>query len=505
MDKNILKWNYIFQYGYIITSILSGIILLPIYLKYIDSTTLGLWLATGNILAWITMADPGIGDVLQQKIADLNGKKNFKEIGLTIGSGLVSASLILIIAVILGITFFLFLETILGKDLVLFSEIKNAFLISIIATGITFFSFGLSGINQGLHNSKLVAFAYITSNILYLIVNILFLILGFSILSIALANIVKALYLIIFHSLIIIESKQKEIIVTFCFAHFKKFIKIFSFTSVSKTFIAIANNIDLLILARFLPASMITIFEINRKPTKMAQPLIGRYSVALMPTISYAKGADDIGAIQSFLNKRIKYYAHIVLLVSFIFFLTFENLISVWIGNEQYAGSSIAVLLIFIFFFNTIGYFFYNIIYALGDIKTSSLIQIVRSIAIIIFSVVGAFYYGIEGLLFSILIITIIMDFIVYIYRLNKLGYLPKEVMVNILSSWLFAIPLGLVLCYIINIFSQDFEFGHLILLIIKIMIFPFIYFILLCFLDKEIRQDIRALLRNQNFLSIYR
>ncbi len=68
MDKKILKWNFIFQYGWVLTNIFNSILLLPLYLLHIDATTLGVWLATGNILGWMTLVDPGVGEVLQQKI-----------------------------------------------------------------------------------------------------------------------------------------------------------------------------------------------------------------------------------------------------------------------------------------------------------------------------------------------------------------------------------------------------------------------------------------------------
>ena len=39
MDRKILRWNFIFQYGYVITNIINSIILLPFYLKKIDPST----------------------------------------------------------------------------------------------------------------------------------------------------------------------------------------------------------------------------------------------------------------------------------------------------------------------------------------------------------------------------------------------------------------------------------------------------------------------------------
>src|SRR6195952_4612608 len=113
MNKKILRWNFVFQYGYVLTNIVNSIILLPLYLKNIDPSTLGIWLATGNILAWMTLADPGVGGVLQQKIAELRGKKMYSEIGQTIGSGFIASGLILIISILAGFIFFFLIGSII--------------------------------------------------------------------------------------------------------------------------------------------------------------------------------------------------------------------------------------------------------------------------------------------------------------------------------------------------------------------------------------------------------
>ena len=60
-------------------------------------------MATTSVLYWMTIIDPGVGEVLQQKIAELRGKKKIGEIGSSIGSGLVSSMFILAIAIIFGL------------------------------------------------------------------------------------------------------------------------------------------------------------------------------------------------------------------------------------------------------------------------------------------------------------------------------------------------------------------------------------------------------------------
>src|SRR5689334_17195378 len=115
MNKKVLKWNMIFQYGYVLTNIFNSILLLPLYLKHIDAVTLGVWLATGNILAWMTLADPGVGEVLQQKIAELRGKNQDKEVEVTIGSGYVASAIILLLSTIVGFIFYYSVGFIIDK------------------------------------------------------------------------------------------------------------------------------------------------------------------------------------------------------------------------------------------------------------------------------------------------------------------------------------------------------------------------------------------------------
>src|SRR4051812_5504087 len=168
MDKKVLKWNFIFQYGWVLTNIFNSILLLPLYLKNIDKDTLGIWLATGNILTWMTLVDPGVGEVLQQKIAELRGRQQHNEIEKVIGSGMISSAMILLVSLIIGFVFYFLIGMIINKNVSQYPHLTLALVISIVATGLSLVSFGLSGINQGLHNSAPVAISSVSANFLFL-------------------------------------------------------------------------------------------------------------------------------------------------------------------------------------------------------------------------------------------------------------------------------------------------------------------------------------------------
>jgi len=427
MNNKNIKWNLIYQYGYLVTNIINAFFLLPLYVKYINEVQLGLWWATGNVLAWLMMSDPGIGDVLQQRIAVLFGRKDTEGISYLIGSGLMAAFFSFLISILVGFIFFLLIDKIIpiNKN-VGFADLKDAFVISIFATGFTLISFALAGINQGLLHSKTVAFAYITANLLFLTVNTILLFLGWGILSIAISNLSRAVYLILFNLYFLYFSYSNKIKIIFSYLHFKSFIRIFSVTSASRIVTAVSTNFDLIILARYVSPQLITIFEINRRPAKLLQGFIGRYSVALMPSISSSLGVD-----RQLVEKRIFKSFDIYLLITFfatgLLLVSYQGLISLWIAPEKFAGTTVTILLLLNFLFAGLGYFMSNMLYAIGDIKVNSLVSLTKGLLLLMLIPVAAYFYGINGVLLVVLINTILIDFIYFTRRIMFLGFLNIE------------------------------------------------------------------------------
>jgi len=500
MNKKILRWNFIFQYGYVITNIINSVILLPLYLKKIDSSTLGLWLATGNILAWMTLADPGVGDVLQQKIAQLRGKNENLEIGLTIGSGLSASACILFISVLAGIIFYFLIGTIINKDVSKYEGLQIALLISIVATGMSLVSFSLSGINQGMQNSAPVAIGSLTGNLLFLITNVLLLYFGFGVISIAFSNLCRAVYINIFNFTALKRVlKKDQLYISYQAKHFKKFIKIFSFTSVSRIIGGFSASMDMIVLARFVAPSMITIFEINKRPIQMTQSLIGRHSVALMPVISHAKGKGETEEIKTLIDTQFKYYVYAAIFIALCFFLNYHSLITAWTGKNKYAGDQIVFLLIANFFFDLLGYFMANMGYALGDIKMNSFINIFKGIISGVLYYFGAKAYGIIGLLVVMITMNILIDFIFFTYRLYQLGFLNMKYMRRSLKLWAVIIPVSVLagwgFSYVYNIVIPPDM--HIIKILLNGISFTVFFTALILLLDQTLRNDVMAMLNS--------
>lgn len=497
MDKKLLKWNFVFQYGWVLTNIFNSILLLPLYINKIKPDVLGVWLATGAVLGWLTLVDPGVGEVLQQRIAELRGRNQKGEVGKLIGSGYLASAIVLLISLLLGVACYFFIGNLINKNIHDYFNLPSALVVSVIATGLSLVSFTMSGINQGLHNSQQVAISSLSANFVFLATNLVFLYLGYGVLSIALANLFRAILINIWNIGSMLKLLKREAVtIIYERAHFKKFIRIFSFTSSSKIITGLAYSVDMIVLARFISPALITMYEVNRRPVSISYSLIGRHSVALMPLISHAKGKDDKASIISLINQQFRFYMYATLFVSLMFVFNHANLIAAWVGPGQIVSTTLLYLFVAQFFFSLVATFMANVDYALGDIKMSSLYNIIRGVFYGILMFFAAKYYGIMGAVLGSLIVSATVDLFFFYYRVYKMGYLQMSLFSGLSKTWLVVLPLAVAggwgFTQLVNgLVPATLYFTRL---LVNSGVFTFFFFVLVMLVDAPARTKLRTL-----------
>jgi O-antigen/teichoic acid export membrane protein len=75
------------SYGGVGVAVLANIMLVPVYLRFIELSTYGAWLASGGILQMLGLADAGIGQVCSQRMAYRFGKRDLPGFAAAAGAG----------------------------------------------------------------------------------------------------------------------------------------------------------------------------------------------------------------------------------------------------------------------------------------------------------------------------------------------------------------------------------------------------------------------------------
>jgi O-antigen/teichoic acid export membrane protein len=425
--KKTTLWNFLFlNIGFVI-SIFNGILIIPLYLHYIDSSLYGAWLATGNILTWITVVDPGVGDVLLQKVAFAIGKNDKKEIGVAVASGIIISAGLFILSVLIGYAFSFIIGDIAKIDKLYRADIISAFRIALWGTAFGLLADTFRNIVMAYQKTKLNGMFLYSVIVIAIIINIVLLILHFGVFALAYAALFRGLATFAYSLILtILLIKKNNVHLKFQPAYFKSFSKIFAFTFSSRLFETIATNIDLILVSRYLGTNAVTVLDLSRRPLKLATGLANNVTISMLPSLPHLFGSGQTEKIRATV---IRIWTTVIWTSGFLiggFILFNYNLTSNWVGKQFWVGNSNNIIMCISFFLLSIGYNLSNITYSMGDIRNNSIINVVKSIVYLAFLFVLAKTMGMPGVLVAFLLPVFIMLFY-YPKKVITVAMLEKE------------------------------------------------------------------------------
>lgn len=487
--RRVAQWNLFFNYFSIAYSILAGIILVPLYLRFLTIELYGAWLAASNVLAWITIVDPGLGNVLMQKTSKAYSQGRDKEISGLLTNGLLLSGIIGIIIFLVGWTMSFYLDSFLnlgGNEA--FDGLDKAFLMGVIGTSLIFFSYGLTAFNQGLQSSLGIGLVFSGTQLLSLLVTIFLFYRGEGLASLSYGIVVRGVGMIIGNiGYLIWRLKNEKLRLKITFSGIRELSYLMSFTFFGRAVGTASNNMDAIIVTRYLGADIAPIYTLTKKIPELSRTFLERPAVAFMPIITHMYSSGDVEGVNRVLIRLIYYITWAAGLSFTVFILLNGAFIDLWVGKRLYAGGFvnwiIVIQLVIMTFTNTIS----NLCYALGNIKGNSLVAGLQGIFTIPLMIIGAKYMGMAGIILGPLFVVIITSIYYYPKIFYNLIKLTKSQSENIGKELFKAAFSATIIISSFSIFTSPSDWIYL---IIEAIIIVFSYFSLLIYLSKEFRNE---------------
>jgi O-antigen/teichoic acid export membrane protein len=416
--KKATIWNFFFLNIGSATTIINGVLIIPLYLHFLSGGLYGAWLATGSILTWITIVDPGVSLVLLQKVSYALGENNEKELGLAVTSGLVISIGLFVVSIIVGYGLSNYIGSLANIDMRYRMDIIKAFRIALWGTCFSLLADTFRNIILAWHKTKLHGIILYGCIIAGNIVTPVLLLLKFGVFALAYSSLflgLSTLFFAVTFSIIIL--RQQRVHLRFQFTYFKSFSKIFAFTFSSKLLDTAAANIDLIIVSRYLGSGAVAVLDLSRRPIKIISGLANNITISMLPALPHLFGADEKEKIRIVV---MRIWTILLWLTGFIicgFILFGFNLTSNWVGGQFWIGTTNNTILCVSFLMLSIGYNLSNITLSMGQIKSNSLISTTRSIFFVILVLILSRMLGMTGVLLSFLLPVLIL-----------VGYYPKNV-----------------------------------------------------------------------------
>lgn len=377
----------------------SGVVLVPLYLRHIPIDLYGAWLASGNILTWVTLADPGVSLVLQQRVATAYGAGDRTELVGWIATGLWTTVAISAVIIACGIVSSWFLPTWLAlSSAVDQQELVDAFRWSVVGSALMVMSFSVTSVNQGLQSSLGIGTIYVAASLFRLAAVIALLGWGFGLLAIAIPSVGMGLILLCANVVYMLRRFRREGI-SFQWApvHFKQLAGLLSWTSFGRLSAVMTSHVDLFVVARFLGPESVSVLRFTRTAPEISRLLIERPIAALQPSLAHLMGAGGDGRARIIVVSVTRGVVHLLALLAGGLVLLNDDFVRLWLGTRFYAGAETDVLIIFFTVASTGAAVLSGFCFSAGNIRGASAVGVAQTLLYLPLLGLSGYWFGLPG------------------------------------------------------------------------------------------------------------
>ncbi len=279
----------------LVVATVAGFALVPLYLRYIPTRTYGYWLSTGYFLSLLVSIDPGLTTILQQRVAQYYARREFDALRTYVSGGLAVSGVIALTVLSIGLAVrgyvpgLLHIETPADRAM-----IARTLAFAVAGTSLSFFSFSVAAVNQGLQSSvgtgSIVLFANIASPVL----SVFLLGRGYGVDGISIPMFVNgALLASLQLTYLFLRLRAERIALRFSIANVREIIGTLSLTFFGRTASIGAANLDSVIVARFVSPEALVSLVITKKAFDYGRELINQLVVSLQPTLAHLVASQD--------------------------------------------------------------------------------------------------------------------------------------------------------------------------------------------------------------------
>jgi O-antigen/teichoic acid export membrane protein len=400
LHRRATKWNLVFIYIKIGLTIVSGFLLPPLYIEYISPDMYGAWLATGNVLAWITVLDPGLATALEQRIGKAHGSEDVTAIGEWIGAGIIVSICLSLLVTLVGVLAgdqlieWLDLPPAIGTEV-----LKRAFFWAVIGTGLSLFSYTFAVINQGLQSTLATGLCSASVNALSIGLIVILVWQGYGLFAIAWGMLFRGAGWLLGNALFLLlwRLRHDGIRIAFSLSRLRELLRLTSFTFLGRIGGTLANHVDAFVIARLLGPQTVTVFEMTRRAPNGARPFVERISNAVMPSVSSVDGQGRTETLQRVLVRLLTVMSWVLglLVVGFICFN--DDFVRLWLGPDFFAGTRINALIMVGLLLGILVRSLSNLCLALGNIEGNSVVSFIESLFFAVLLYFGVTHFGLLG------------------------------------------------------------------------------------------------------------
>ena len=344
--RNAAFINLISNYINVAFIIVSGILLVPLYLHFFSIGTYGAWLASGNVIGILSVVDGGFNLVFAQRLTIARSKSTHYFCELC-WSGLLLGCLPSILLVLIGISISSFIPGWINADASESTNLQNGIVLSSLGAGFSICYNNIGAIFQSWHKTVFMGFTAFLSTIFGVIAILLGLYLNLGVSSLGLGIFIRGsgAFLMLFSYLLYVWKKEVMPIPSFNPKLAIGLIKTVAPVFISRVGNVASSNSQAFIVSATINPESAAILALTGKIYDVCQLFLGPIGSSIYTGFAHFKNAKSHLETYNLLREITIIFSFCSTILFSMAFIFNKYIVHIWVGDNSYGGLFLSILL----------------------------------------------------------------------------------------------------------------------------------------------------------------
>ncbi len=345
--RRVTLQNLVFFYLIAGLNIVQGIVLVPLYLAHLPPSLYGAWLATGNVLAWIELADGGITGLLQQRVAAAYGAQRVDALQGIIGTG-VSAGAVLSLIPLLAWPLAGLLPGAMGLSGADAEALVESFRLALVGTSLLLGSAVLSSVNSGLQLSVMPGVLTASRRaVLGIVTTVMSLVAGLGLLSLPIGMVARACLLFLGNATITGQWIVRWLggRIRFSRGEWREMGGLFGYTFVLRLGTVLVERTDAFLVAMLVSPQAAAVLVLTGKAFEVIRLIAVRIPLAVVPSLAHMAADAARERIAEIISLMARTMGWTVGLGAGCVIALNSEFVSLWVGPHMFGGPTLTLFL----------------------------------------------------------------------------------------------------------------------------------------------------------------
>ena len=386
--------------GYINTTIVivQGLLMIPLYLKFIGIHTYGLWLASGGILGMMGLVNFGVSSLLIQRVAKSYGQQDLARAGAYFLHGIFVYLGICLLFGMAALIISLLLPGILSLDNSNRNLLQGCFQLAAVAMVIGVFNECLRSFAQALLRPVMPMIGMVVGRILGIVVTVWLLFDDLGLWAIPIGTLVTEVMMLLVNAVYsarLFGGLQTRI--KFELKIFREYLKSGPALLLARVGTTLSQDSEPLIITLIMGPEMTTVYVVMRRAADIVFRMLSVIVASVMGPFSHLVGSGD----RELTNRVCESLLLLSFTLAVVGFATYlganEIFVMLWVGSDYLLPTEVVTLVAIGFLVYSLRGLLGRLIYAFGDFNFTSVIILLEGILKVLLAVGCMSLFGIVG------------------------------------------------------------------------------------------------------------